>query len=117
MPDHIHIFIGMRPHQSISSLVQNVKAESSKWINSIKPCENSFKWQEGYGAFSYSKSHVYDVIRYIQIRIIITGRKHFWKNIKECYRHLKWNLMNNIFSHSPKIKILLLVDLLTIDVP
>ncbi len=30
MPDHIHIFIGMRPHQSISSLMQVVKAESSK---------------------------------------------------------------------------------------
>ena len=32
MPDHIHIFIGMRPHQSISSLIQIVKTESSKWI-------------------------------------------------------------------------------------
>ena len=30
MPDHIHIFIGMRPHQSVSSLIQNVKTESSK---------------------------------------------------------------------------------------
>ena len=35
MPDHIHILIGMRPNQSISSLVQNVKSESSKWINEI----------------------------------------------------------------------------------
>src|SRR5665647_1481643 len=32
MPDHIHIFIGMRPHQSISSLIQIVKTESSKWV-------------------------------------------------------------------------------------
>ena len=66
MPDHIHIFIGMRPAQSISSLVQNVKTESSKWIKEKGYCSAPFAWQEGYGAFSYSKSHVPDVIRYIQ---------------------------------------------------
>lgn len=66
MPDHIHIFIGLRPHQSISSLVQNVKAESSKWIKNNKFCKSPFAWQEGFGAFSYSKSHVDRVIRYIQ---------------------------------------------------
>ena len=66
MPDHIHIFIGMRPHQAISALVQNVKTESSKWIKAQKFCKGSFGWQDGYGAFSYSKSHVPDVIRYVQ---------------------------------------------------
>ena len=38
MPDNIHIFVGMRPHQSVSSLIQNVKTESSKWIKSQKFC-------------------------------------------------------------------------------
>jgi REP element-mobilizing transposase RayT len=66
MPDHIHIFIGMRPTQSIAALVQNVKAESSKWIKDKKFCNSPFAWQEGYGAFSYSRSHVPEVIRYIQ---------------------------------------------------
>ena len=55
----------MRPHQSISSLIQNVKTESSKWIKEENLC-NNFAWQEGYGAFSYSKSQVNDVIHYIQ---------------------------------------------------
>jgi putative transposase len=68
MPDHTHIFIGMRPDQSISSLVQNVKTESSKWIKQNKFCTAPFAWQEGFGAFSYSKSHVDKVIRYIQSR-------------------------------------------------
>jgi len=40
MPDHIHIFFGMRPHQSISSLAQNVKSESSKWVNENKLCRS-----------------------------------------------------------------------------
>jgi len=66
MPDHIHIFIGMRPHQSISSLIQNVKTESSKWIKTQNLSPVPFAWQEGYGAFSYAKSQVPDVIRYIQ---------------------------------------------------
>lgn len=66
MPDHIHIFLGLRPNQSISSLVQNVKAESSKWIKSQEFTKSRFAWQDGFGAFSYSKSHVDNVIRYIQ---------------------------------------------------
>src|SRR3569833_549073 len=65
MPDHIHIFIGMRPHQSISALVQNVKTESSKWIKEQGFCKYPFSWQEGYGAFSYAKSQVPAVIKYI----------------------------------------------------
>lgn len=66
MPDHIHILAGIRPTQAISSLIQNVKTESSKWIKDRKFCVVPFSWQEGYGAFSYSKSHVQHVIRYIQ---------------------------------------------------
>src|SRR5689334_16449979 len=49
MPDHIHILIGMRPLQSISSLVQKVKSESTKWINENKLAGAEFAWQEGYG--------------------------------------------------------------------
>ena len=81
MPDHIHIFIGMRPHQSISSLIQNVKTESSKWIKEQNLCSN-FAWQEGYGAFSYSKSQVDDVFGIFKTRKYITERKHFWMNME-----------------------------------
>ena len=66
MPDHIHIFIGMRPHQSISSLIQNVKTESSKWIKDQKFCTFPFAWQEGYGAFSDAESNFGHVIDYIK---------------------------------------------------
>lgn len=66
VPDHLHIFIGMRPTQSISDLLQDIKGSSSKWINDKKFLKVKFEWQEGYGAFSYSKSHVNNVITYIQ---------------------------------------------------
>jgi len=66
MPDHIHVFVGLNPNQSISSIIQNVKTESSKWIKAQRFCSFPFAWQEGYGAFSYSKSQVPAVINYIQ---------------------------------------------------
>ena len=66
MPDHIHILLGMRPTQSISDLMKQVKQDSSKWINSKGFVNGRFSWQAGYGAFSYSKSHISRVINYIQ---------------------------------------------------
>lgn len=65
MPDHIHLFFGMRPTQSLSDLMQDVKGDSSKWINQKGFVKGRFSWQEGYGAFSYSKSHVSNVIKYV----------------------------------------------------
>jgi putative transposase len=64
--DHIHIFIGMKPTQSISDLLQDIKGSSSKWINEKGFIKGKFEWQEGYGAFSYSMSHIQNVIRYIE---------------------------------------------------
>jgi putative transposase len=84
MADHIHIFIGMRPDQNISSLVQLVKAESTNWINENKLSKKSFYWQEGFGAFSYSRSHVQRVINYIKNQ----KEHHKKQNFLEEYRKL-----------------------------
>jgi len=65
MADHIHIFFGMRPTQSLSDLMQDIKGDSSKWINKKGFVKGRFSWQEGYGAFSYCKSEVPAVIQYI----------------------------------------------------
>ena len=64
--DHIHILIGLRPKQSISDLMQDVKGGSSKWINDNKFTLGRFEWQEGYGAFSYSSNELKSVIEYIK---------------------------------------------------
>ena len=64
--DHLHIFVGFHTTQSISDLMQDIKANSSKWINEKKFLKSRFEWQEGYGGFSYSKSQVADVIQYIK---------------------------------------------------
>jgi len=64
--DHIHILIGMKPNQSLSDLMQDIKAYSSKWINEKKFVKGKFNWQAGYGAFSYSDSQIDKVIKYIE---------------------------------------------------
>ena len=64
--DHIHILAGLNVNNSISSIIGNVKAESSRWINNEALTKSKFAWQAGYGAFSYSASQVPDVVRYIQ---------------------------------------------------
>lgn len=64
MSDHIHLLIGFGPIQSLSDLLQDVKGNSSKWINERKFVRGKFEWQEGYGAFSYGKSQIKSVISY-----------------------------------------------------
>jgi putative transposase len=77
MPDHIHILFGLRPSQSLSELMQDIKGNSSKWINDRKFIRGKFSWQEGYGAFSYSKSEVPTVINYINNQILHHKKKTF----------------------------------------
>jgi len=63
-PDHIHILIGIHPSVSISDITRDIKSNSSRWINENKMI-TSFAWQKGYGAFSYSKSQLNNVVNYI----------------------------------------------------
>lgn len=65
MRDHVHIFIGYKPSQSLPDLLRDIKANTSKFINEKKWINGRFQWQEGYGAFSYSQSHIGNVINYI----------------------------------------------------
>ena len=66
MPDHIHIFIGMKPSCCLSDLVREVKKASNGFIKEKEFSKYKFEWQEGFGAFSYSHSSLDNVIRYIK---------------------------------------------------
>ncbi|MBR6446397.1 MAG: IS200/IS605 family transposase [Prevotella sp.] len=63
--DHVHLFIGMHPAESVSQLVQTLKVQSSRWIND-RFMHGKFSWQSGFGAFSYSRSLVEPVVKYIE---------------------------------------------------
>jgi REP element-mobilizing transposase RayT len=86
MPDHLHIFFGMRPAQSLSDLMQDIKGDSSLWINKKGFVTGRFSWQEGYGAFSYSRSNINAVIEYIKNQEIHHRKQTF---IEEYHDFLK----------------------------
>jgi putative transposase len=79
MPDHVHILVSMNPKQAPSDLMFYVKRSSSIWINDNKLCVDKFSWQEGFGAFSYGKSQIPIIARYIE-----NQQKH----------HMKRNFIN-----------------------
>ena len=64
--DHIHILVGFGTTITITDLLHNIKQSSSKFINKNQWTPGHFSWQEGYGAFSYSRSHLDNVYHYIQ---------------------------------------------------
>jgi len=63
--DHVHVFFELHPTVSVSDQMRMLKATSSKWINNNKLVRGKFRWQEGFGSFSYSRSQRDVVINYI----------------------------------------------------
>lgn len=63
--DHVHLFAGLNPNQSISEMMRLVKGDSSEFVNLHKFTQRKFQWQGGYGAFSNSHSQIDGVVKYI----------------------------------------------------
>ena len=84
MPDHLHMLVGLKPDICLSDLVRDVKANSSKFINDKRWVAGRFSWQEGFGAFSYSRSQLGSVIRSIENQ----QKQHATKTFREEYVEL-----------------------------
>jgi putative transposase len=63
--DHVHLYLRWRPDGTVSDLMRDVKARSSKWVHETFPTLGAFAWQEGYSVFSVSKSQEPVVKKYI----------------------------------------------------
>ena len=83
-PDHVHILIGLHPSISISDMARDIKASSSKFINENRWIKGKFRWQKGYGAFTYSKSQIDSVVKYI----LNQPEHHKKKSFKEEYLNI-----------------------------
>jgi REP element-mobilizing transposase RayT len=81
MPDHLHFFVGLNPKQSISDMMRMAKGDSSEFINKQRFTPGKFQWQDGYGAFSNSRSQIDSVVKYI----INQKQHHSTKTFKEEY--------------------------------
>ncbi|GAB3668777.1 hypothetical protein GCM10028791_44050 [Echinicola sediminis] len=64
--DHVHCFFSLLPSVTVSEVMKHAKAKSSKWVNEKNLIDHRFEWQKGFGAFTYSKSHVSNVFKYIE---------------------------------------------------
>lgn len=65
MPDHAHVFVGFKPVIGIPDFVKEIKVESNEFINEKRWSKSKFAWQDGYGVFSYSQSHIDSVAKYV----------------------------------------------------
>lgn len=63
--DHIHILCMLSKKVTLSKLVEEIKAHSSKWIKTKGGHYKSFYWQNGFGAFSVNPAEVERLIQYI----------------------------------------------------
>ncbi len=102
MPDHLHLLVGMRPHQSVSELLQDIKGDSSKWINQNKLTPYKFEWQEGYGAFSYGASQVDNVIEYIHQQKQHHSKKTFLDEYRDFLKLFKIDYDNRYIFKDPE---------------
>jgi REP element-mobilizing transposase RayT len=84
MPDHIHVFIGLQPSTTVSDVVRDIKCNSTNFINDRHFVRGKFKWQEGYGAFTYGQSSIKNVYDYI----LNQEKEHETKTFKEEYIEL-----------------------------
>ncbi len=96
MPDHVHILFGIRPAQSLSDLMQDIKGSSSKWINDKKFLKYKFSWQEGYGAFSYGKSQLNKVINYINNQEVHHKKKNFIEEYTDFLKAFNYRIRRTI---------------------
>jgi len=79
--DHLHLLVGLNPKQSISDMMRLVKGDSSEFVNKHGYTQRKFQWQEGYGAFSNSRSQIDRVVKYI----LNQKAHHHKKTFKEEY--------------------------------
>jgi len=84
MPDHAHTFIGMRPNVALSDLVRDMKRDSANFVNDELRPGGRFAWQEGFGAFSYSRSQIDSVVRHI----LNQEKHHQQRSFREEYESL-----------------------------
>ena len=62
--DHVHLLLGLRATHCLADVLREIKTVSSRWVHE-KIRMPQFSWQEGYGAFTVSRSNITSVRRYI----------------------------------------------------
>lgn len=99
--DHVHCFFSLKPSLCVSDVMQSAKGKSSKWINESRGLAYRFEWQRGFGAFSYSKSHIHNVIRYIQNQEAHHTKQSFLDEYRELLKRFEVEYDEAYIFHKP----------------
>ena len=67
--DHAHLLVRIPAKLAVADFVGKAKANTSKYINEQRQATLKFHWQDGYGAFTVSRTMVDPLIRYIDSQI------------------------------------------------
>jgi putative transposase len=94
--NHVHLLLELRPHQTITEVVQKIKANSSRWMSEHGL---SFEWQKGYAALTVSPSLVHNVRAYVQTRSNIIACGALTRSFSHCSRKL--GFLRNCRVHLP----------------
>lgn len=81
--DHVHILCKLSKSRSISSVIEDIKKKSSKWIKTKGEDYKDFFWKNGYGAFSIGKSQINALTRYIENQEEHHRKKSFKEELLE----------------------------------
>jgi putative transposase len=84
MEDHVHVLFRGSRTVTISSIVEDLKTSSSKWIKRRNPRYTNFHWQNGYAIFSVSES----VLPVVRNYIANQQEHHKRKSFQDEYRRL-----------------------------
>jgi REP element-mobilizing transposase RayT len=84
LEDHLHVVVAIPPTLTVSKAVQMLKGGSSRWVRTTFPDLDAFGWQDGYGAFTVSKSQLPATITYVEQQ----RERHETWSFQEEYRTL-----------------------------
>ena len=86
MEDHVHILCRLGRTITIADLIRDLKRASSGWCKSLSQTLHEFDWQDGYGAFSISPSHVEGLTMYIHDQEEHHRRESFQDELRRLMR-------------------------------
>jgi len=75
--DHAHLLVHIPAKVAVAEFVGKVKANTSKHINDSHDQLRRFRWQDGYGAFTVSRSQSDAVIQYIDRQLEHHAKRTF----------------------------------------
>lgn len=79
--DHVHLAVGLRPTHCLADVLRDIKHASSVWVHETAG-QSEFAWQEGYGAFTFTRRDLASVVRYIESQ----EEHHRHRTFQEEYR-------------------------------